>query len=67
MQDLVYAAVVGLAILLSLKALGVIAMTLLPLFILAMVLFLPLAFVMGLGWVTLRILGGFRRPGRAEG
>jgi uncharacterized membrane protein len=60
MSNVIYMSLVGLAVVLSMKAAAAVLLTLLPLAILALVLAVPIALVMGVGWVISRGWRGFQ-------
>jgi hypothetical protein len=61
MHGVIYMFLVGLAVLLTLKVATVVLATLFPLFILALVLFVPVAMVMAIGWIITTVWRGARR------
>ncbi len=63
MNNIIYVLVVGLAIVLSMKAAAAVLLTLLPLALIALVLALPVGAVMLVGWLVTR---AFRGPGGVE-
>ena len=61
MRTVLYPLIVGVAILLSLKTLGVLGALLLPILIVGLVLAVPVAVVVLLGWVCLAFFRGMCR------
>jgi hypothetical protein len=61
MRTVLYLLIVGVAILLSLKVLGILLAFLVPLLIVGLVLAFPVAVMVVLGWAVLAFFRGMRR------